>query len=252
MKRNILFIAVIMVMLVALQGCGGSNEATGSAMLLLRVRPLAEVPPTGPVTDEQIEVVGDIIKERLMALGVEGVTVRPNGENHITVEFPAPANLDEVTKVVLERGLLELIDTGSEPLPEGTLVATELGGAAPSQPGGAGKVYKVVMTSNHVDASTVSTSTDPMGQASVLFSLKPEGAQRMKEHTSGAIGTYMPVVLDKRVISSPSIQGIIKDNVEITGLTEEETRRLAAQLKSGALPVELELIASRQPTPPHK
>jgi preprotein translocase subunit SecD len=53
----------------------------------------------------------------------------------------------------------------------------------------------------------------------------------------------MPIVLDKQVVSSPSINDAIAGQGQITGdFTASEARTLEAQLKSGALPVQLAVV----------
>jgi preprotein translocase subunit SecD len=85
------------------------------------------------------------------------------------------------------------------------------------------------------------------GRPQVLFVLKGDGPNKLAEHTSANVGKFMPIVLDKRVISSPQIEGAITGGQGvITGLTLEEARRLAIQLRSGALPLNLRLLESRK------
>jgi preprotein translocase subunit SecD len=55
----------------------------------------------------------------------------------------------------------------------------------------------------------------------------------------------MAIVLDKQVISSPTIEGVIANEGTITGPAPAEVRDLIIQLKGGALNVPLEVVQSR-------
>jgi preprotein translocase subunit SecD len=67
----------------------------------------------------------------------------------------------------------------------------------------------------------------------------------MREFTSANIGRFMPIVLDKKVISSPSIQGIISDNGEITAFPWiKQAVSRAVEVRRSA--VGLELLESRK------
>jgi preprotein translocase subunit SecD len=257
MKRNVLFMTLCMMILVVLQGCGEQASISAvtpenSVQVVLGVEPLMG---KEPLTEEQVSATVAIIKGRLKEIGIPEATVQSEGTERIMVGLPAIADLEEATKVITESGLLELIDAGNSPLPKGEFVTTELGGLTPAQlestaqPASAGKLYKVVVSSEDIDMSQVKADTRD-GMPVVNFGLKGDGPSKMREFTSNNMHTYMPVVLNKRVINSPQIKGVVSDQVLITGLTLTETRRLAAQLKSGPLPVTLRLIETRQPATP--
>lgn len=258
MKRSVLFITVCMIILVALQGCGeraNTNALTpeNSVQVVLGVEPL---PGKQPLTEEQVSATVAIVKSRLKEIGISEATVQSEGMERIIVGLPATADIEEATKAITESGLLEFIDAGNSPLPEGELVTTELGGPGNMQLGATATsndiVYDVVVSSEVIDGSKV-TANMRDGMPVVEFDLKGDGPHKMREFTSKNMNSYMPIVLNKRVLTSPMIRGIISDEGEITGLTLSESRRLAAQLKSGPLPVTLQLIETRQPaTPPSK
>jgi preprotein translocase subunit SecD len=144
---------------------------------------------------------------------------------------------------------MEIVDSGDEPLPEGAIVVTSEGG--PTFEEGAPqslKTYQTLLTSREIVQDKVAYTTNAMtGQPEVRFGLNEEGAQKFAEHTAAGIGKYVPVLLDKRVISSPQIQGAIPNGEGvITGLNEVEARWLVAILKAGVLPTRLELIETQQ------
>jgi preprotein translocase subunit SecD len=108
--------------------------------------------------------------------------------------------------------------------------------------------YQTIITGDQIDGSRVLMQFDPTtGQPMVAFALKEDGPDIFRDFTQSNVGNYMPIVLDKRVISSPRIESPIPNgDGQITGLTATEARSLALQLKYGALPVSLSPIESRK------
>jgi preprotein translocase subunit SecD len=114
-------------------------------------------------------------------------------------------------------------------------------------PAACSNVWPVVVTGDDIDGSKVSVTFDQANLPQVSFTLKGEGPQKLADFTSKNIGKYMPIVLDKKVISSPIIQGAITGGQGvINGMTLVEARKLAVQLKYGALPLSLRLLESRK------
>lgn len=109
------------------------------------------------------------------------------------------------------------------------------------------RVFNTIVTGEEIDGSKVSVVFDEANQPQVSFTLKGNGPDKLSNFTTANVGKFMPIVLDKRVINAPTIQNpITGGNGVITGLTLAEARRLALQLKYGALPVSLEPLESRK------
>ncbi|MDP9352324.1 MAG: protein translocase subunit SecD, partial [Chloroflexota bacterium] len=78
--------------------------------------------------------------------------------------------------------------------------------AAP--PEAAGPVYRTVMTGAEIDQA--SAGIDPQTQQPVVqFKLTSEGARLFGDFTQANIGKQLAIVLDKRVVSAPTIQSAI-------------------------------------------
>jgi preprotein translocase subunit SecD len=135
----------------------------------------------------------------------------------------------------------------------GTITATSAGAgtatntpeAVPTPPS---ERYQTIVTGDQIDGSKVSVQFNPTTSLpEVVFTLKGDGPKVFGDFTQANVGKYMPILLDKRVISSPVIQGpIIGGQGVINGMSADEARRLALQLKYGALPVSLRPIESRK------
>jgi len=96
------------------------------------------------------------------------------------------------------------------------------------------------------------------GEPVINFTLNSDGASKFSEVTreyhsesdnkirtpQGYRGWRLAILLDDKVISAPAIRGEIFDSGQITGdFTPEEARDLAIQLKAGALPAKLNIVA---------
>jgi preprotein translocase subunit SecD len=102
------------------------------------------------------------------------------------------------------------------------------------------------MTGKELDSVGVSLS-NTTGRYAINFTLKTDGARIFGDHTSKNVGKILTIVLDKRVISAPRIDGPITGGQgQITGnFTAETGNALAAQLRYGSLPVPIKVVESR-------
>ena len=98
---------------------------------------------------------------------------------------------------------------------------------------------------NLIDAQTKmdNISNEPV----VTFSLDRVGAKKFAKVTSNNIGEQLAIVLDKKIISAPTIQDtIIGGSGQITGnFTFQSATDLALLLRSGSLPAPLEIVEER-------
>ncbi|GAB4424619.1 MAG: protein translocase subunit SecD [Anaerolineales bacterium] len=233
----------------------------------------ADLPESTPIDSSAMEIARTIMENRTNALGVSENVLQIAGERRIVGEFPGLDNTDEVLNTIQQTGLLEFIDTGDTPLPEGTIVQTDFGAsetteepapapesdseteATPSPEGSEGEalpetqepvVYHTVMTGS--DLSNVYVTQDQFtGEILVAFDLTSEGAKVFETHTTNNVGKFLTIVLDKRVISSPRIEGPIPGGSgTISGqFTQESANALAVQLRYGSLPVPLKIVETR-------
>lgn len=80
------------------------------------------------------------------------------------------------------------------------------------------------------------------GGAYVELTLDEEGGKKMYEYTSANVDGFLYITLDGTTVSRPGIQEAIGAQGVITGIpTLAEARNLAIMLRSGALPVALEM-----------
>jgi len=135
---------------------------------------------------------------------------------------------------------------GETPAATTTAGTTPTPGVTPTPaatPTPSGPVYETIITG--ADLKDAYPTTDQFGNLVVGFELKPEAADRFYQYTSTHIGQPMSIVVDKQVINTATIRDAIRDRGIIQGLSAQEVRDLALQLKSGALAVPLEVVQSR-------
>lgn len=84
------------------------------------------------------------------------------------------------------------------------------------------------------------------GRFVITFEFNSEGARIFETTTRANIGKPLAVFLDKKLLTAPTIQGVIPGKGEISGnFTPESAKALADQLNAGALPVPLEIVELR-------
>ncbi len=205
----------------------------------------ADVPADRTVASEEINSTKTILENRANGLGVNEVVMQVAGERRIVAEFPGVSNPDEVVAALKQTALLEFVDMADMPAGsqiEGLVIVTDTDA---SQAAADETVYHTVMTGAGLD--TVAIGPGTLGGFVINFTLKPESSQTFADYTTANVGKTLAIVLDKKIISAPSInepitggQGSISGN-----FTQESANTLAIQLRSGSLPVPMKVVESR-------
>jgi preprotein translocase subunit SecD len=251
-------------------------DLQGGLQVLLQANP-----PAGQSVDaDALNGTRNTIERRVNGLGVSEPVIQTRGNNQIIVELPGIDDPEAAIEVLKETALLEIIDPQGQYLPPGTKVNTTLGSAesqteAEATPGASpeaspvgspgpspvgspeaspvaspepsptpeGTVYETIISGK--DLKDAYPTQNQLGQIVVGFELKGSAADKFYDYTSTHIGGYMSIVVDKQVISSPTINGAISDQGIIEGMSQQEVHDLVIQLKAGALAVPLEVVSSR-------
>jgi preprotein translocase subunit SecD len=243
-------------------------DLQGGLQVILQAKETAEA----PVNRDTMSAVQGIIENRVNGLGVSEPLIQTQGANRIIVELPGVKDPDQAIATFGRTGLLEFIDAGDTLLPEGTIVRTSLDEpltqtviiptptagitSSGSLTGTAGitstaeatptvKVYKTILTGRQLSKSSV--GFDQQNRPDIQFAFKDDGPSIFADFTTKNVGKYMAIVLDKRVISCPSIKTPITDGSGIIegSYTLDSAKALVIVLKYGALPVPLEVIENR-------
>jgi preprotein translocase subunit SecD len=229
------------------------------------VQALLEVPQsyTGDVDAQKLEDAKQILVSRTNALGVAENTFQVAGDRRIVAEFPGLADPQEVLGVIKETGQLEFVDLGDTYLEPGTVIKTNLDQAeaqpaatptlaegetaapAPDPNDPTQQVWPTIMTGDQL--SSVVATTDQLGKNIIQFELKEEGTQVFRDYTSANINKHLAIVLDKTVLSAPTINSAIPDGKGIIegSFNYDTANELAIQMRYGALPIPFEVVESR-------
>ncbi|MCA9920145.1 MAG: protein translocase subunit SecD [Anaerolineales bacterium] len=224
-------------------------DLQGGLQVLLK----ADVADDVDIDPAQLDTSRQIIEQRVNALGVAEPLVQTEGDRRILVELPGIDNPEEAVSLIQETALLEFVDSGTTPLPEGTCIRTSLNqgpsrcelGADGEVVGTAAPTFETVMTGAAIQSAESQASN--LNQHYVEFTLRSEERDLFANYTREHQGQFLTIVLDKQVISSPQISAVIEGQGTITGnFTLEEAQKLALQLRFGSLPIPLVIDSTRQ------
>jgi preprotein translocase subunit SecD len=238
-------------------------DLQGGLQVVLQARPVA-----GQTLDSgTLEGTRQTLERRVNGLGVSEPLIQTRGDDQVIVELPGVDDPQEAIAILQQTALLEIIDPFGQYLPPGTEVNTTLGPAddaiaeavAPDATPDAtpvaatpiaeartptGPVYETIISGADLKNAYVTTGNTGMNQV-VGFELQGDASSKFFQYTSSHLGQPMSIVIDKQVISSPTINGAISTQGIIEGVPPTEVNNLVIQLKAGALAVPLEVIQSR-------
>jgi preprotein translocase subunit SecD len=243
----------------------------------------ADVPATTNIDAQSLQDVRQILENRANGLGVSEVTFQTAGSRRLVGEFPGLTNTDQVLAVLKQTGQLEFVDFGSNPLPVGTVIKTDLNAngetvsatpvttATPSSSPTAEAtstaantttpnattatpttapvtIYHTVMTGSQLKEVGVTTGT--VSGYEISFVLQDTGKKIFSDYTTSHVNQYLGIILDKTVISSPQVQvPITSGQGVIQGqFTYDSANALAIQLRYGSLPIPMKVIQSQTVT----
>lgn len=218
-------------------------DLVGGAQVVLQAQPLAG---ETSVTSSDLDTVRGIIENRVNGSGVSEPLVQTQGSDRVLVELPQVQNPQAVINTLEQTGFMEWIDSEDTALSPDTVVKTTAGGPVVTDTTGISSttVYTTIITGKDLDPTGVSLQFDSLGKPEVAWKLKGAAVKTMADFTSSHVNKYMPIVLDKKVISSPQIQGAIPDgNGVINNLqSQDEAQNLTVVLKYGSLPVQVSVV----------
>ncbi len=218
------------------------------------------------------------VQNRVDALGVaEASVTRLGGENanRLLVQMPGVEDPSRVKRVIQAQAQLELRSAFYTPDGQGPFiaatkeeVAAQLGGNVPpgveilpmeaerkildpNQPPPPAQIsgYMAVEKSAVISGTDLQNAQASQGEWNntvVSFSLRVGAADRFGNFTRSHIGKQMPIVLDGKIKSAPSIRGEIRTNGQIEGnFTPAEADELSLVLRAGALPARILTLEER-------
>jgi protein-export membrane protein SecD/preprotein translocase SecF subunit len=226
--------------------------------------------PADQLSEGAMEAARVVVDNRVNGLGVTEPLVQLQGNNRMIVELPGISDPELAIRTLRETGLLEFVDAGRDPLPEGTVIQTTFGGSGPTATSALTETTTVTSTSSTTPTTateavppepiypTIITGSDleevsnagfnpDRRVVEINFSLKSEGGRKFGDYTGANIGKFLCIVLDKKVLSCPTVNARIDTSgtISLGNDSLEEGQALAIQLKYGALPVPLKVVENR-------
>lgn len=216
-------------------------DLQGGSRIVLQAEPTAQA----QVSNQAMDGVLRIVRNRVDQLGVAEPAITRQGTNRVVVELPGIQNPQRAIELIGKTAQLEFTDTGTVSLPQGT----QWQGTTDTVvlPGGSTQHLpkKVILTG--ADLSDAQVQFDQFGRPQVGFTFKSSAAKKFEDYTSSNIGRYLTIVLDNQVISSPVIQSAIPGGKGVIegGFTIDSARDLAVLLRGGALPLPVHVVENR-------
>lgn len=170
------------------------------------------------VNDDAMRRVVSIMERRVNELGLTEPIVQREGERRVIIELAGIKDPDAAIQTIGKTAMLEFKDEEGNTL----LTGTDL------------KDAQAAMRQDN-------------GQCIVSLEFSDEGTKKFADATLANVGRQISILLDGEVLTDPVVrEPIMGGRAEISGQrTLEEAQRLAVLLRSGALPVKVNIIETR-------
>ena len=177
----------------------------------------AEDTEEAKVNEDAMQRVVRIMEKRVNELGLTEPIIQRQGARRIIVELPGIKDPDKAIQVIGKTAMLEFKDEAGNTVLTGT------------------------------DLKDAKEQTDQSGQNLVALEFSDEGGQKFADLTTKNVGRTIAILLDGEVLTAPNVkEPILGGKAVITGSrTLEEAHNLAILLRSGALPVKVNIIETR-------
>ncbi len=173
--------------------------------------------PDAPVTDDSVNRVVTIIERRINEMGLTEPIVQREGARRVIVELPGEKNPDKAIETIGKTAVMEFKDE------EGV---------------------------THMGGQDLKDAKEQIGQNQnymVGIEFTDEGAEKFAALTTANVGRRIAILLDGEILTAPVVnEPITGGKAVITGSkTLEDAKNLAILLRSGALPVKVEVMEVR-------
>lgn len=173
--------------------------------------------PDSTVNDDAMKRVVHILERRINELGLTEPIVQRQGERRVIVELPGVKDPEKAIEMLGRTALMEFQDESGN----------------------------VVLTGK--DLKDARAQIDQNTQKLVAIEFTDEGAKKFADLTAKSVGKHIAILLDKQVLTNPVVQEVIPNGKAVISgnRTIEEAERLAILLRSGALPVKVDVLETR-------
>ncbi|MEG3068606.1 protein translocase subunit SecD [Syntrophaceticus schinkii] len=179
----------------------------------------AKPTPEAPVTKDSVDKLIGVFRNRIDAYGLTEPLFQKQGSDRVVVELPGVKDPDEALELLGRTAHMEF--------------KTEDG--------------ETVLTGKHLKDARAQLNPNT-NEPYVALEFNKEGAKTFEKVTTANVGRTLAIYLDDRLLTAPVIKTPISGgNAEISGGYQslEEAQEEALLLRSGALPVDVELMEQR-------
>ena len=207
-------------------------DLQGGVRVLLELQPSETVKTITPDVQSQVE---EVIQSRVNGLGVSEPVISKVGTNRLQVELPGLKNADEAERLLKEAAVLAF-----KILPAQVASRANEDPKYAANPNGAYKDGGAVV---YTGAELKGAQAAPGQGGGWQIDFQTKDPKKFGQLTSTNLGKPLAIFLDKKLVSSATIQGVITDSGQITGqFSEDDVTRIANELNAGALPVPTVII----------
>ncbi len=177
----------------------------------------AEDTDAAKVNDDAMNRVVTIMSKRVNELGLAEPIIQREGDRRVIIELPGVKDPDQAIKTIGKTAMLEFKDEDGNVALTGT------------------------------DLKDAQAATNQNGQNVVNLEFTDEGAKKFADLTSKNVGRTIAILLDGEELTAPNVrEPILGGKAEISGQKSlQEAQNLAVVLRSGALPVKVNIIETR-------
>ncbi|WP_094603350.1 Protein translocase subunit SecDF [Sporomusa silvacetica DSM 10669] len=173
--------------------------------------------PEATVNDDAMKRVVQIMERRINELGLTEPIVQRQGERRVIIELPGVKDPEKAIEMLGKTALMEFQDES------GTVVLT-------------GK-----------DLKDAKAQIDKGNQKLVAIEFTDEGTKKFADLTAKSVGKHIAILLDNQILTNPVVQEAIPNGKAVISGNRDmaEAERLAILLRSGALPVKVDVLETR-------
>ena len=201
------------------------------------------------------------IEKKINGLGLAESSVQQRGESQILVTLPGVDDPARIKQILKTAAMLELYEVQGGPFASREEAMQSKNGVLPLSSqilssvrnGSPNEFYilartPVVRGQDLRDAKPVQNSQN--GGWETNFVLSQDAAKRFERFTGAHVRDRLAIVLDKKVLSAPTIEAKISDNGVITNMGGHDAAAdLALNLRAGSLPASLDYLEERSVGP---
>jgi preprotein translocase subunit SecD len=219
----------------------------------------------------------EVLRNKIDQYGLSDPSIRTQGDDKIIIEIPGTSDPENVRRFIMGKGSLTfhivdeeavtkvkeysaahpgvLLDAAGNVKDAGVLEVVPKGdvlrGVFTKDTYGLDELkgYTVlheVIGLNGTEITNAQVGRDPVtAEPTVNFILTSAGGETFYKLTSDNVNKMLAVALDNKVKAQARIQEPIRDQVRVNGFKPEEAKDLALTLRTGSLPVPLEITSQQ-------